>query len=100
MTTLPEPPDGTRIEFEWHSDVYGAWRDDDSSVEAGYEPSVGWCIYPESVPMTWADMIGHFGEDALRLAVRLTPHPDDVANMNQWPTAIWAREKQASGGEA
>jgi hypothetical protein len=77
VTTLviPEPPDGTRIEFEYATDVYAAWRDDASSREAGWTTGDGgevWCLYPECVPHTWAWMVDQFGVSLLT-ATRLVP---------------------------
>lgn len=92
---VPEPPDGSRIEFESHTDVYAAWRDDEDSVRAGYSAMHGWCVYGETVPRTWGEMIERFGAESLRLAVRLTRHPEDLANADQWPTAIRARTGKA-----
>lgn len=92
--TVPEPPDGTRIEFEYGTDLYAAWRDDESSRQAGWTPGDGgevWCLYSESLPRTWNDLIHHFGEDALRLAVRLTPVAEDLPNRDMWPTQVYAR---------
>lgn len=37
----PEPPDGTRIEFEYGTDVYAAWRDDESSRGSGWRAGSG-----------------------------------------------------------
>jgi hypothetical protein len=91
---VPEPPDGTRIEFEHHTDVYAAWRDDASSAQAGYTVGDGgevWCLYGSSVPRSWPVMWLEFGE-SLRTAVRLVPHPDDVPNYREWGTAVMARE--------
>lgn len=99
MTTIPEPPDGTRIEFEYGTDVYAAWRDDDSSARAGYpigDAGEVWCLYGESVPKTWAQMVDEFG-DALTTAVRLVPVGEDVENYDRWPTAVWAREEAQAG---
>lgn len=56
-----------------------------------------WCLYGQSVPLTWAEMIGEFTEDALRLAVRLVPVPEDLPNREQWPTSIYARKQAANG---
>lgn len=94
---LPEPPDGTRMEFEHGTDLYAAARDDASSARAGYTAGDGgdvWCLYGETVPMPWAAMYLRFGEP-LALAVRLVPHPDDLAKREQWPTEVWAREQAA-----
>jgi hypothetical protein len=95
---VPEPPDGTRIEFEHHTDVYAARRDDDSSARAGYQVGDGgevWCLFGNTVPRSWAVMWLEFGE-SLRTAVRLLPHPDDVGNYRQWPTAVMAAAEEAS----
>lgn len=89
MTQIPEPPDGTRIEFEHHTDVYAAWRDDDSSAQAGYPVGDGgevWCLHGHTVPCTWSDMLRDFG-DSLLTMVRLVPVPEDVPNYKKWPTA-------------
>jgi hypothetical protein len=94
MTTLPEPPDGTRIEFECGTDVYAAWRDDRSSAHAGYPIGDGgevWCLYGETVPKTWVQMVEEFG-DALALAVRLMPVAEDLPKRDQWPTTVWERQ--------
>lgn len=95
---LPEPPDGTRIEFEHHTDVYAAWRDDDSSARAGYPVGDGgevWCLHGQTVPRSWAVMWLEFG-DSLRTAVRLVPHPDDVGNYDRWPTSVMAASEGKS----
>jgi hypothetical protein len=92
LLPLPEPPDGTRIEFEHHTDVYAAWRDDDSSVRAGYNSDEGWCLFGSTVPRSWAVMWLEFG-NSLATAVRLVPHPDDVDNYHRWPTAALAAER-------
>lgn len=92
---IAEFPDGTRIEFEYGTDLYAAWRDDESSRAAGWPAGDGgktWCVYPGSVPMTFAALCEEFGEDVVALAVRLTPHPDDVHKRRLWPTQVWARE--------
>lgn len=88
---LPEPPDGTRIEFEAGTDVYAAWREDGSSRQAGYTVGDGgevWCLYGSAIPQTWASLVEDFGEEALRLAVRLHPDPVDLPNREQWPTNL------------
>lgn len=90
MTVLPEPPDGTRIEFEAMTDLEAAWRDDASSVAAGYPKGCGWLVYGRTVPMTWADMIDEFGYHALKYAVRLVPVAEDVPNRDRWPTVVYA----------
>jgi len=57
MTEYPEPPDGTRIEFQEHGspggDLIAIYRDDQSSVDAGWPAAARWCEYGHSVPMTW-----------------------------------------------
>ncbi len=75
--TLPEPPDGTRLEFEWCTDVYAVWRCDASSREAGWTAGDGgevWMLYPDSVPRTWASLLENFG-DALATATVLVRDP-------------------------
>lgn len=87
---IPEPPDGTRFEFEHWTDVYAAWRCDDSSTRAGWVAGDGgfvWCLYGETVPKTWDMMWAAFG-DSLRFAVRLAPVAEDEALRAQWPTAL------------
>lgn len=69
-TDIPEPPDGSRIEFEHHTDIYGAWSDSAPSVEAGWSPTQRWCVYPGAVPHDWACMQRQFGE-SLRTARRM-----------------------------
>lgn len=102
MTVLPEPPDGTRIEFESDTDLYAAIRDDDSSRRAGWTSGEVWLLYGETVPRTWASLVADFGEDALRLAVRLVPVPDDLPLRDRWPTEVYARtgDSQAGGRAA
>lgn len=78
---IPEPPDGSRIEFEHCTDLYAAWRDDASSREAGWPAGDGgevWCLYGEDVPVTWAQMCADFG-DSLRNLTRLVPVAEGVA---------------------
>jgi hypothetical protein len=72
---FPEPPDGTRMEFVWNTDVYAIHRDDKSSAEVGWTPGPGgetWCFYPNSVPTTWKDICGMVGP-ALNDAIYLVP---------------------------
>lgn len=86
LADLPEPPDGTRLEFETDRDVYAIWRNDNSSRVAGYRVGDGgdtWCIYGMTVPMTWEKVKRMFGH-ALLSAVRLVPHPDDIHKYAQW----------------
>jgi len=85
---MPEPPDGTRLEFEHWTDVYAIWRDDESSRVAEWKTGDGgwvWCLYGQSVPTTWAEMWEMFGE-SLETAIRLIPHPDDIHRRCLWPT--------------
>jgi hypothetical protein len=90
MTVLPEPPDGTRIEFEAWTDREAAWRDDAGSVRAGWPRDHGWLVYGRTVPMTWAAMLEEFGYHALKYAVRLVPVPEDAPNWERWPTIVYA----------
>lgn len=90
MTVLPEPPDGTRIEFEAATDLEAAHRDDAGSVRAGWPADHGWLVYGRSVPMTWAAMLDEFGYHALRYAVRLVPVEEDAGNRGRWPTVVYA----------
>lgn len=96
MSTAPtEPPDGTRLEFEYYTDVYAAWRDDESSRRAGWRAGDGgyvWCLYGHSVLISWHALWLMFGE-SLRLAVRLEPHPEDVHKYDLWPTIARAQEE-------
>lgn len=95
--SLPEPPDGTRLEFEYGSDVYAIWREDESSRRAGYPIGDGgetWVEYGSSMPVTWAKMIERYSEESLRLAVRLVPIVDDLPNRAQWPTEVYYRENR------
>ena len=74
---IPEPEDGTRIEFQHNTDVYGAWRDDASSAAAGWSSGNGgevWCLYGMTVPMTWTAMWVLFG-NSLYQAQTMTPGP-------------------------
>jgi hypothetical protein len=94
MTFLPEPPDGTRIEFESGTDLHAAHRDDASSRRAGWRSGDAgevWCLYGSSVPVTWAQLVADYGEEALRHAVRLTPVAEDLPKREKWPTEVYAR---------
>ncbi len=60
----PEPPDGTRIEFQEHGspggDLIAIHRDDASAAEAGWPIGDGgtvWCEYGLSVPIRWAEVL-------------------------------------------
>ena len=94
MTLLPEPPDGTRLEFESGTDVYAIWRDDESSRRAGWRSGDGgevWMLYGHSVPCSWAQLVADYGEEALRHAVRLVPVTEDWPKRENWPTEVYAR---------
>ncbi len=72
---IAEPPDGTRLEFIHGTDRYALWRDDATSREAGWTHGDGgetWCLYPSSVPQTWASLQDEFG-DSLTTATYLVP---------------------------
>lgn len=67
-----EPEDGTRLEFVHNTDVYGMWRDDDSSDEAGWTSGPGgqtWTLYPGSVPWSWDHMLVMFGDSLVGATV-------------------------------
>lgn len=71
---IPEPGDGTRLEFEYGTDLYAVWRDDESSRAAGWRTGAGgetWCLYGESVPRTWDWLRAEFGDEVLANAQRL-----------------------------
>lgn len=92
---MPELPDGTRIEFEYCTDVYAAWRDDESSRRAGWSFGDGgkvWVIYPGSVPITWNELNDKFGENVIAMAVRWTVNPQDRHKKMHWPTEIYWRK--------
>lgn len=62
----PEPPDGTRIEFQEYGSVWGDWvvigRDDKSSAEAGWPVGDGgavWCESGHSMPITWDEVLAN-----------------------------------------
>lgn len=91
--TIPEPPDGTRIEFTHDTDVYAAWRSDAASKAAGWTPGDGgevWCLYGETVPRTWATMLEWFG-DSLRHAVVLVPRFGPPAVEHREVFSTWYR---------
>lgn len=69
---IPEPPDGTRLEFDHNTDIYGAFRDDHDAHDAGWTNEV-WLLYGDSIPKTWRQMVETFGVDSLRSAVKLMP---------------------------
>jgi hypothetical protein len=72
-----------------------AWREDESSARAGWTAGDGgevWCLYGQSVPMTWAQICADFG-DSLATAVRLVPAPEDAAKREQWPASLHARQQ-------
>lgn len=89
VTTVPEPPDGTRLEFEFGTDLYAIWRNDLESARAGYVYGDGgrtWTFYGSATSHTWQSMIDEFGADVLRNAVRLLVHPEDAHKSANWPT--------------
>lgn len=73
---LPEPPDGARLEFVFHTDRYGAWRDIASSLESGWPASSSWCLYGHTVPHSWYCMQRTYGP-AIREAVHLVPATEE-----------------------
>lgn len=90
---IPEPPDGTRIEFTHDTDVYAAWRSDASSAAAGWTSGDGgevWCLYGETVPKTWRDMVAVFGS-SLRDAVLLVPRFDPPGVEHREVFSTWYR---------
>ena len=98
---LPEPPDGTRLEFEHHTDRYAVWRDDESSRRAGWPAGDGgdvWCFYGGSVPISWCTLQVAFG-DSLKTAVRLMPYREDVHKYDQWPTNVRAQREGDTNGQ-
>lgn len=100
---LPELPDGSRIEFEYGTDVYAFWRDDEESALAGctYGPGgVTWMEYGRSVPpVSWAVLCATYGEDVLAAGRRLLVHPEDVDKRRGWPTQEHKREILALAAE-
>lgn len=86
------------LEFEWGTDLYAIYRDDESSARSGWPAGDGgetWSEYGCSVPITWAEMCERYFRtgmnDGLPFAVRLTRHPNDLHHAQQWPTEVWAR---------
>jgi hypothetical protein len=91
---MPELPDGTRIEFEYWTDVYAAWRDDESSRRAGWPSGDGgkvWCVYPSPVPKTWIELNEEFGWEVIARAVRWIMNPHDKYKKDSWPTEVYWR---------
>lgn len=119
----PEPPDGTRIEFQEHGspggDLIAIYRDDASSAEAGWPVGNGgkvWCEYGRSVPMTWIQVLADPRLAAAiggkHLIVKPEPRrvkrvfaaastqqhiPNDVDVVRDKDQKIWTRVKGASG---
>lgn len=119
----PEPPDGTRIEFQEHGspggDLIAIYRDDASSAEAGWPVGNGgkvWCEYGRSVPMTWIQVLADPRLAAAiggkHLIVKPEPRrvkrvfaaastqqhiPNDVDVVRDKDQKIWTRIKGASG---
>lgn len=83
---IPEPPDGSRIEFTYATDRYAAWRDTESTVLAGWPADMSWCVYPASVGHTWWCMQRTFGP-ALEGAILLAPAGVLRATVNGQPDA-------------
>lgn len=80
MTEIPEPPDGTRFEFQEYGfpggDLIGIHRSDASSAEAGWPSGDGgkvWCEYGRSVPITWAEVLADGRLVACLTGLRLVP---------------------------
>lgn len=69
---IPEPPDGSRLEFVFATDRYAAWRDVESSLLAGWPDTMSWTLYPHSTGHTWRCMQRTFGP-ALNGAILLSP---------------------------
>lgn len=72
---LPEPPDGTRLEFVHETDLYAMRRDDHESRAAGWPAGAGgvtWVLYGRSAPLAWPVIWLIFG-DSLRTATLLLP---------------------------
>lgn len=53
--------------------MYGAWRDVQGSLDAGWTAEESWLIYGESCPRTWASLIGAFSEASLAGATIFGP---------------------------
>lgn len=71
---IPEPPDGSRIRFEYWTDLYGAEKDVAGSVRAGWKPEECWLVFGgSSIPVTWDALIETYGEDAIAGAMVLVP---------------------------
>lgn len=87
-TPIPEPPDGTRLEWTYYDDRYAAWRDDLDAEKSGWKNGDGgevWCLYGSSMPWTWAQLVADFGE-SLRDATRLVP----VRKVKRGDDYLWA----------
>lgn len=84
-----EPPDGSRIEWEYGTDLYAAWRDDEEGKVAGYEVGDGcanWVVYGSSVPITWKQLNQDFDGTPAKYGVILTARPDMKDIRLIWPT--------------
>lgn len=76
---IPEPPDGSIIQFESPGrDVHAAWSSSASSVAAGWEPEERWLYYGKTIPQTWEELMEDFGGEKLSRFVFLTPAPPSV----------------------
>jgi hypothetical protein len=69
---LPEPPNGSRIEFGFGTDRWAAWRNDEQTALAGAPPAMRWSLYPEPDGHTWSCLQRTFGS-CLAEAILLTP---------------------------
>jgi hypothetical protein len=72
---IPEPCDGSRIEFEYNGDVYAAWRDAASTARTGHDPEQTWRVHGHHrpAPMSWRELIDEYGEGAIAGAIVLLP---------------------------
>lgn len=84
-TTDPHP-DKTRIEFEYGTDVYAAWKDIRASLEAGWRVAESWCLYGQSVPHTWKWMREQFGDSLDSATVLVPARVPDAGFVGEIPT--------------
>jgi hypothetical protein len=74
-------PDKVRIEFETPGrDVYAAWKNVGSALEAGWSAAEAWLVYGETVPRTWEWMCRHYGAENLIAGVVLAPEAETRAD--------------------
>jgi hypothetical protein len=65
-----EPPDRSRIEFEYCGRTYGAWR-----IVGGWAGTdASWCVYGRSGAYTWRQLTARF-DGAPAHALQLAPSP-------------------------